>query len=105
MEEDSIKEILLEEEGMEDILYEDKSDDGDGELDLTPLGENIAKLIKKVADRSLEEGKRVGRKETLDEIFQACYQEKSKTRELVENMRRGSNIPVGFNSDGRYVGY
>ena len=86
-------------------LVEDKSDDGDGELDLTPLGENISKLIKEIADASLEEGKKIGRKEVLEEVFQACYQEKSKTRELVEDMRRGSNIPAGFNSDGRYVGY
>lgn len=69
-------------------LYRDFSDDGDGELELTICGDEVAELIMELTDKAREEGRREAKREAqievLTEIFQTCYQEDSKTLELVE---------------------
>jgi len=60
-------------------LVEDISDDGDGigdDLQLTKEGEEARRMIEQELDKA--------KIEVLTEIFQTCYQEDSKTLELVE---------------------
>jgi hypothetical protein len=60
-------------------LVEDISDDGDGtgdNLQLTKEGSEAQRMIERELDKA--------KIEVLTEIFQTCYQEDSKTLELVE---------------------
>lgn len=81
-----VKEDLLEMFITYDLedLYGDFSDDGDGKLELTEKGNEVATTLIKLVEQEIEKAKREAQIEVLTDIFQTCYQEDSKTLELVE---------------------
>lgn len=81
-----VKEDLLEMFITYDLedLYGDFSDDGDGKLELTEKGNEVATTLIKLVEQEIEKAKREAQIGVLTDIFQNCYQEDSKTLELVE---------------------
>lgn len=52
--------------------------------DVVSKDELLAEKVLEVIDQELSKAREEGKIEVLTEIFQTCYQEDSKTRELVE---------------------
>jgi len=63
-------------------LYGDFSDDGDGELELTEKGNEVATTLIKLVEQEIDRAREEGRKERTDELKQAFHEVFYKSGEL-----------------------